>query len=387
MEEGRAVVAGVLSGTSGDGIDVGLARFAVRRGEHAFRLWRCEPLAFETLPFPGDLAPRVRAALDGGAAGPREIALLGRDLGTAFGEAARAVAQKEQRTLELVGSHGLTVYHHDGAEERGPASLQLGDGDFVAEAAGCCVVSDFRQRDLACGGEGAPISALADDVLFAREPRPVGVLNLGGMANLTLLAEADGENLSFDTGPAGSLLDGLARRLLDAPLDRDGACAGAGRADEEFVRACLEHPFFDRAPPRSTGRDTFGEAWLDGVCERAEARGLWRAGGDPADLLASAVEVVAAAVERSLADLSEAPDRILLAGGGVHNAALVAALERRLGHPLETTAAAGINPDGREALVFATLAARCLLGEAVTSTAATGAVEGRVLGKISPPPP
>ncbi|MDP6538699.1 MAG: anhydro-N-acetylmuramic acid kinase [Planctomycetota bacterium] len=387
LERGRAVVAGVLSGTSGDGVDVGLARFAARRGERGFRLWRCEPLAFETLPFPGDLAPRVRRALDGEAGGARELALLHRDLGAAFGAAAVAVAGRAERTLDLLGSHGLTVYHHDGAEECGPASLQLGDGDFAAEAAGCCVVSDFRQRDMACGGEGAPISALADDLLFASEPRPLGVLNLGGMANLTLLPESGAETLSFDTGPAGSLLDGLARRLLDAPLDRDGACAAAGRPDEAFVSACLAHPFFDKAPPKSTGRDTFGEAWLDELCERAAAEGVWRPGEDPADLFAAAVEVVAEAVAGALARLPAAPRRLLLAGGGVHNRALVAALERRLGRPLETTAAAGVDPDGREALVFATLAARCLLGEAVTSTGATGAAQGRVLGKISPPPP
>ena len=385
LEAGRAVVAGVLSGTSGDGIDVGLARFAVRRGERGFRLWRCAPLSFETLPFPGDLAPRVRAALDGRCGGARELALFGRDLGRAFGAAAREVAGRAGLRLELVGSHGLTVYHHDGSEDHGPASLQLGDGDFAAEAAGCCVVSDFRQRDMACGGEGAPISALADDLLFAREPRPLGVLNLGGMASLTVLGGRGGETLSFDTGPAGSLLDGLARRLLDAPLDRDGACAAAGRPDEAFVRACLAHPFFDRAPPKSTGRDTFGEAWLDEICERAAADGPWRPDGDPADFLASAVEIVAEAVGDSLTRLPEPPGRLLLAGGGVHNRALRAALERRLGSPLETTAAVGIDPDAREALVFATLAARCLLGEGVTRTTATGAEEGRVLGKISPP--
>lgn len=386
LEEGGAVVGGVLSGTSGDGIDVALCRFATRRGASGYRLWSVECSAFRTSPFPRGLDRRVRAALDGDPLGARELALLSRDLGRAFGAAARALALEAGLELDLVGSHGLTVWHHDGRESEGRASLQLGEGDHVAEEAGCAVVSDFRQRDLAAGGEGAPISALADDLLFAREPRPLAVLNLGGMSNLSWLGRAADDLLSFDCGPAGSLLDGLARRLLDRPYDAGGERACAGRADERLVQELLEHPFFRTPIPRSTGRDTFGEAWVDEVVERAQNSGTLRAGGDPADLFASAAAFVAEAVARSLRDGGvELPGRLLVAGGGVHHRRLQEELGARLGVEVFPTSVAGIDPDAREALVFATLAARCVLGEAVTRSSATGASPGRVLGKISPP--
>jgi len=376
-------VAGVLSGTSGDGIDVVLCRptVAPAGGGEGLRLATCPSIAFSTRPFPAELASRVREALDGGVTGARGLALFSRDLGRAFGEAAREVAEGAGVRPDLVGSHGLTVYHHDGEEPSGPASLQLGDGDHVAEAAGCAVVSDFRQRDLAAGGEGAPISILADDLVFAAAPRPTAILNLGGMANLSWLP-ARGEPLAFDTGPAGCLLDGLARRLLDRPCDTGGAAAAAGRVRPELLAAWLDHPFFRRRPPKSTGRDTFGEAWLDRLLAGA------RSGGDvpSEDLLATGVELVARAIRQGTGEhLPQPPERLWVAGGGVHNGTLIPALTRLVGPGVAPSSAVGVDPDAREALVFAVLAARTLLGEPVTQPSATGGRAGRVLGKISPP--
>jgi len=371
--EGRgAIVAGVLSGTSADGIDVALCRMHARAG----RLARPELLSFETLDFAPPIAARLRAILDGAPCGLRECALLGRDLGRAFGQAARELAAREHLALELVGSHGQTLYHHDGLECSGPASLQLGEGDHVAEQAGCAVVSDFRQRDLAAGGEGAPISALADDLVFEHLPRPLAILNLGGMGNLTLLSEG-AEPLSFDTGPAGSLLDGFARALLGREFDPEGRHAAQGSADERLVRAWLEHPFFSKPPPRSTGRETFGAAWVQACL---------RAGGRPADLLASAAEFVAATIAESLERYApERPRELLVAGGGVHHRWLLERIQARAGCPVVASGERGVDPDAREGLVFAALAARAVLGIPSTATAATGAKSGRVLGKISLP--
>ena len=319
--------------------------------------------------------------------GLRQTALLHRDLGRAFGRAARQLARGHRTVLALVGSHGQTVYHHDGQEPSGPATLQLGDGDFVAEEAGCTAVSDFRQRDIAAGGEGAPISALADDLLFARLPRPGAVLNLGGIANLTILRAGGAATLSFDTGPAGSLLDGLARRTLGAEYDADGACAARGRARPELVQAWMSHSFFESPPPKSTGRDTFGAAWVEDCLRQAREMGLWRAGADPADLFASAVEVVARGVGEAFERwIPEAPLCLVIAGGGVHNRALCAATERQVACPCSSSATQGVDPDAREGLVFAVLATRCVLGRPVSSPRATGARSGRVLGKISPGP-
>lgn len=374
-----AHVAGVLSGTSADGIDVALCR--LQRAGAAL-----EPpqlLRFETLDFPPELGRRVRAALDGEPCDLRAAALLGRDLGRAFGRAAREVADRARIELDLVGSHGQTVYHHDGNEPSGPASLQLGDGDHVAEEAGCAVVSDFRQRDLAAGGEGAPISALADDLIFARLERPLAILNLGGMGNLTVL-RAEAPVLSFDTGPAGSLLDGLARRTLGRDYDPEGATAARGRVDAALLDRWLRHPFFERPPPRSTGRETFGEPWVGERLAEARANGLWREGEAPADLLATATELVARSVADSLARFGGGrPRELLLAGGGVHHRLLVRRLAELAACPVASAAERGIDPDAREGLVFALLAARCVLGIPSTQPSATGARPGRILGKIS----
>jgi anhydro-N-acetylmuramic acid kinase len=384
LRAGEAVVAGVLSGTSADGIDVALMRFPVAS---AGDLGAPQQLAFDTLPFAPGLAARVRALLDGAAldalGGLGELARLDRDLGRAFGGAVRALAGERRLAVELVGSHGQTVWHHDGAGD-GPATLQLGCGDHVAEAAGCAVASDFRARDVAAGGEGAPLAPLADGALFAALERPGAVLNLGGIANWTLLGPR-GVLSAFDTGPAGSLLDGLARRLLGRPFDEGGACARRGKVERRWVDELARHPFFERTPPKSTGRDTFGEAWVEAALARGRELGLARA----EDLLAGAAELVARHAAEGLerfapADFpSSAP--IAVAGGGLGNAALREALERRLGPRVASSADFGVDPDAREALVFGVLAARCALGIPSTDPAATGARAGRVLGKLSHP--
>jgi len=375
-------VAGVLSGTSADGIDVALLRVRVDGGEGAACSIGCaEVLAFETRPFPAALAQRVRAALDGESdESYGATALLSRDLGIAFGEAALALADGAHHTLDLVGSHGQTVYHHDGAEPGARATLQLGEGAEVAEASGATVVSDFRQRDLAADGEGAPIAALVDDDLFHGVERPVAILNLGGIANLTLLGERGASEgpLSFDVGPAGSLLDGLARRLLDRPFDAGGEEAARGSSDAALLSRLLEHPFLGLPAPKSTGRDTFGEAWIDAVMEGV--------GVDSAqNLLATATEFVARTVAAALAAEGPRIRGVLVAGGGVHHLPLMESLRDHCGCPVESTWEAKIDPDAREAMAFALLAARAVLGIPSTRTRATGAREGRILGQISLP--
>ncbi|MCK6448211.1 MAG: anhydro-N-acetylmuramic acid kinase [Planctomycetes bacterium] len=400
VRAGEALVAGVLSGTSADAIDVGVARFESERVVNASvaassvsvprafdarsaaheRLARTELVTFATFPFEPRLARELRAVLDGEPCDLRRAALLDRDLGRAFGRAVRALAERERLAIELVGSHGQTVYHHDGVEASGPATLQLGDACFVAEEARATTVGDFRQRDVARGGEGAPISALADDLIFHAAPKPCAILNLGGMANLTILGD-DAPPLAFDTGPANALLDGLARRLLGTEFDRDGASARRGRVHAALVDELLAHEFLRRAPPKSTGRDTFGVAWVDGVIVRARALGI----ESTDDVLASAVDFVARSVADGLARFVPVrPDWLVLAGGGVRNAALVDALALRCPQPVASAEDFGVDPKAREALVFAVLAARHVCGEATTEPRATGARRGSVLGKLSP---
>jgi len=314
------------------------------------------------------------------------VAMLHRDLGLAFGRAVAALAEESGHQPLLVGSHGQTVWHHDGQGAEGRASLQLGQGNFVAQAAAALCVADFRQADLALGGEGAPVSALADDWIFASVPRPVAVLNLGGMANLTLLGpRASGELLAWDTGPAGSLLDGLARRLLGEAMDRGGQVASTGRLHRPWVDELLSHTFYNEAPPKSTGRDSFGEAWLDRMLQTPSGSAAQALG--VADALASAVAAVAKSVLDGLERHGpKGPKIMLLAGGGAKNLALVRALSARPGTSVQDSRAWGVDPDAREALVFAILGLRSVFGLSSTHPGATGAARGGILGAIFQPP-
>ncbi len=367
-------VAGVLSGTSADGIDVGFARLRREDG-----VWVApELLTFVTRPFPDDVAKTVRGILEGRAScGQRELALLDRDLGRAFGRAVRDVAKMKKHDVDLIGSHGQTIFHHDDREASGPVTLQVGGGDFIAAEAGCPVVADFRQADIAAGGGGAPLSPYADDVVFAGVPEPLCVLNLGGIANLTWIHGK--QRLAFDVGPAGALLDGIARYSLGRPFDRDGARASEGAVDARWVAHLLDHPFFEAHPPKSTGRDTFGDAWIR---ERMQ-----RAPGKPEDQLYGAVLSIARAVRRAREAWTPDPSvPCYLAGGGVHNRALVRALMQDLEGPVAISSQVGVDPDAREALVFAVLAARFVTGEAVTHPEVTGARKGTILGRLSPGP-
>ena len=373
LARGEAIVAGVLSGTSADGIDVALLRFGAA-GEPT-------TLAFETQPFEAALGAELRAALDGRVLAAREHARLGRDLGRAFGRAARRAAEQRGLALDLVGSHGQTIYHHDGNEPSGAATLQLGDGDFVAHEACAVTASDFRPADLAAGGEGAPLSGVLDPLLFPALARPAAILNLGGIANVTYLAR-ETPPTAFDTGPANALLDGLARAWLDAPFDRGGAAAARGRVCAPLLAELLRHPFFERPPPKSTGRDTFGAPYVEAVSARARALGL---GAD--DALATGAALVAESVAGAIRRwLPGRPRELVLCGGGAFNAALWRELEQRSGLTLRSSAAHGVPPEAREAIFFAHLAVRCVLARPSTEPGVTGARRGGVLGKLSLPP-
>lgn len=367
------VVAGTLSGTSVDGIDVALARVRGEADPNELPVL-VETLAFDTFDFERELASRVAAAIDGRALAPAELARLDRDLGEAFARAVDELARSSGRRPALVGSHGQTIAHFDGADEP-PWSLQLGRPESIAHRLGCPVVADFRQADVARGGEGAPLVPLVDRALFRGLEPPAAILNLGGIANLTLLDSLGATG--FDVGPANAWLDGWARRLLGETFDADGRVAAAGRVHEPSVEAWLAHPYYALEPPKSTGRDTFGSTWLDGLLSESALR-------EPADLLATAAASVAESVARALdrwRPAGGAPARLVLAGGGVHHRPLVVELARRTGLEPESATELGIEPDAREALAFALLAVQAVLGRPLGLPPVTGADASAVLGR------
>ena len=365
-------VAGLLSGTSMDGLDVALCRVTVD-GPADAPLIEAELDHFDTVPFPAALVTRL-AALD--RLELAELAALDADLGRWQADAVAERCRAHGFTPELVGSHGQTVYH-----DHGEVSWQLGEPSFLAAALGCPVVHGFRQGDIAVGGAGAPLVPFVDWALLRSASEDRAALNLGGIANLTLLPHA-GAPKGFDVGPGNMVLDELARRATAGAkgADEDGAFAVRGRIDEVAVERFLQHPFLLTRPPKSCGREQFGagfvDAWL--TQEPASSEQDW------CDRLATATAWTAAAVARDLATYAPATRRLLVSGGGVHNPALMAALAHRLDHHviLERTDAYGLPVDAKEAVAFAILAACRMARVPANLPAATGASRPALLGSV-----
>jgi anhydro-N-acetylmuramic acid kinase len=339
---------GLMSGTSMDGIDVAAL---LTDGE-----WHAVAGPALTVPYPEDFCERLRGVL-GGAGPVAEItgveAELTRLHAAAIGEFRR---RHPEVRVELIGFHGHTILHRP-AERR---TWQLGDGALLARLAGSDVVNDFRSADVAAGGEGAPLAPLYHAALAAGRPKPLAVLNLGGVANVTWIGAGGDDILAFDTGPGNALLDDWARRHTGQAADYDGALARAGRASPTHVARFLEHPYFARQPPKSLDRDDFRD-WLSAALGAADGA-------------ATLTEMTAAAVAAAIRHFPALPRAWFVCGGGRHNPALIAALARRLAPvPVRPVEAAGWDGDALEAQAFAYLAVRSLRGLPLSLPSTTGA--------------
>lgn len=351
---------------------------------------KAKVLAFVDTPFSPGLRNRILSVAGGGAVGAEEISALDAELGEAFARAALKAAKSagvDPRKILAVGSHGQTVHHAPRARPR--VTLQLGDPFVIAERTGIAVVADFRRRDVAAGGEGAPLTPIAHFDLFAEKGLPKAVQNLGGIGNVTVLpgdARSDGV-FAFDTGPANMILDGLVRAFSSGRIryDKDGALSARGDADESLLLSLLGEPFFRAPPPKSTGRELFGRAYVKRLIDAARRRGLTHA-----DTLATAAELTARSIAESYRRFVLKKTRVretLLCGGGVHNRDVVARLGRHLeplGVQVKSTADYGVDPDAVEAIAFALLAYETLRGRPGNVPRATGAAGPRVLGAVVP---
>jgi len=381
------IVAGVMSGTSLDGVDVAVVRVTGIRPDEL----KVKVLAFGSYLHPDRLRERMRQGIQGGST--RELALLHRELGRSFARALKQLMEKAEiapGTVAVVGSHGQTFWHEPPA-----ATLQLGCGHTLAESTGIPVVTDFRSRDLAAGGQGAPLVPWPDWVLFRRPGRGRALQNLGGMGNVTFLPPNGGPEsvMAFDTGPGVALLDGAARRASDGrdPWDVDGRRAAAGRVRDDVLGRLLEDPFFRMPPPRTTGREHFGDAYLDALVERVRPQEEGEDGWN--DLLATLTALTAESVARSYRDFlpTGAMDEVVLTGGGARNPALVRRLQTtlapipvRTGMTALSDGGAPVHPDAREAVAFALLAWAHLQGVPANLPQVTGADGPRVLGSLIP---
>ena len=375
-------VIGLMSGTSLDGIDAALVRFDA--GEGGPPDWELE--AFRFTPYTDERRARIRRAIEAG--GAESLARLHADLGEWLAEAALALcaaAGVPPEEIAAVGSHGQTVWHHPPADARG-ATFQLGCAATIAERTGCAVVSDFRSRDVAAGGHGAPLVAWVDRLLFAHPGRARVLANLGGIANVSHVPRGGlGDTVAFDTGPANVLIDAAVELASGGAerFDRDGTRARRGRVMDDLLAMMLDDPYFAADPPKTTGRERYGPLAVAELVERVSPMRPeeWD------DLLATLTELtattVADAIRRWL--VPRGVDEVVVAGGGARNALLVERLSARLpGVAVTTAASIGLDPDAKEALAFAALAWAHLRGIPANEPAATGACGPRVLGSLTP---
>ncbi|MCE9627672.1 MAG: anhydro-N-acetylmuramic acid kinase [Candidatus Eisenbacteria bacterium] len=380
------LVVGLMTGTSADAVDAVLVRLS---GEGLAA--RHEVLAELERPLADDLRDEVLAVAGAKTLEPERLMRLDTELAEVYAEAVSDVCEQAgvaRGALSAIGSHGQTVRHIPRSAGGGRAfTLQLGSPATLAERTGVTVVSDFRRRDTAAGGEGAPLVPIADYWLFRSDTESRVLLNLGGMANITWLPKHAKltDVLAFDTGPGNAVLDGLVRagtRGL-ARHDEAGGLAASGRVHDALLEELLADPFFTLPPPRSTGRERFGESYAERLADVGENMGLTLE-----DTLATAVELTAGSIERAIADYVTPRgkvDAVYVSGGGVRNVTLMMALRRRLsGMKVERLDTLGVSSGIKEALAFAFLAHLTLCGEAGNVPGATGARHPAVLGSITP---
>lgn len=362
---------GLMSGTSADAVDAVLVEFT--DGRPCVRAVHAEPL-------PADLRARVLALVQPGADELDRLARLDGALARLFAQAALnllALAGVTPGAVHAIGSHGQTVRHCPSGDE--PYTLQLGNPSLIAELTGITVVADFRRRDMAAGGQGAPLAPAFHAAFFRPAAAARAVVNIGGIANVTLLpAPAAGVVSGFDTGPGNALLDGWAERHLATPLDQDGAWAAQGRVLPALLDVLLADQYFALPPPKSTGREYFNLAWLDEQLLR------WGQPVAAVDVQATLVALTARSIAQAISRHALAASEVLICGGGVHNPLLMSRLQAELNMPVASTAQEGIDPDYLEALGFAWLAMRTLAGLPGNLPEVTGARGLRVLGGIYP---
>ncbi len=348
---------GLMSGTSGDGVSLALADFTGRK----FKTLGCL-----TYPYPSSLSKKINSAVH---LKTPELSLLNAELGLYFAQCAvRFLKKFPGRKIKVIGSHGHTVFHAGSGK---PAhTFQLGEPSYLAERTGIPVVSDFRPRDIAAGGQGAPLIPFFDDFFFGDKPR--ALQNIGGIGNVTL---AGGKKLiAFDTGPGNCLMDWAARKYFKKNYDKGGQIAAGGKIDFKSAEAMARHTYFKKLPPKSTGRELFNETFIPASLKKQK----------PADILATLTFFTAFSIKESYQAFLPPVREVLVSGGGALNLTLMKHLKNLLTPvPVLSIEKSGIEAQAKEPAAFAFFALRALEGKVNHCPAGTGAKHAVILGKIT----
>lgn len=388
------IVAGVMSGTSADGIDVALVRitgqvagknyrYADKPGAGSLRIRLLGHVAY---PYPERIRQAVLAAMNARAARVADLARLNNLLGELYGSAVQAAQKKLRIKPELVGCHGQTIYHQGTPAvylgHKAAMTWQTGEGAVIAARVGIPVVSDFRPADMAVGGKGAPLVAFLDAVFYAHATIGRIAQNIGGIANLTAIPPANGRIRAFDTGPGNMVIDALAEKLFHRAYDRDGVIAATGAVLEPVLHEFLGTSFFRQAPPKTAGREEFGREFAARFLERCK-------GARKEDVLATATALTAHSIALSIKNFvrpRKAYSELVVSGGGAKNPTLLAMLANQiqpLGLSLRLSDEFGLPSEAKEAVAFALLAYQTWHHRPSNVPSATGARRAAILGKIS----
>jgi anhydro-N-acetylmuramic acid kinase len=371
-------VIGLMSGTSCDGVTAALVRIKGTGPAIAIKLVSCESFDYDAEFRTRLLAPRMDA---------RDVCALNFELGRRFADAAAAMQAKaslEPAEVDFIACSGHTLAHLPPRRSDQIGTLQVGEAAVIVETCRVPVVSDFRTRDMAAGGQGAPLVPYADWVLFRRPERTSLLLNIGGIANLTVVPPEMNDIIAFDTGPGNMAIDGAMRLLTSGKehMDKDGAMAAQGVVIDEFLDYLLGHPYFNEPPPKSTGREDFGpEVYLrDALASRRDRKAE--------DIMATVTTAVAYSIVRAYnryVKPNYEVTRFIIGGGGAHNTTLLKRIKAGLpGLTVRLTDSYGIPADAREAIAFAILGNETICGTPSNVPQATGASHACILGKITP---
>lgn len=385
-EKPSRLVIGLMSGTSADGIDAVLTRISGCGTDT-----RVEQLAFLFTPFDKAVRERILYIAGGGRVDAGEVCRLKTLLGMLYAEACQTLCSQagvSPRDIDLVGNHGQTIWHipqkeqYLGRELTG--TLQIGEDAVIAQCLGCPVVGDFRVRDMAAGGQGAPLVPYTEFLLYRDRENAVALQNIGGIGNLTVLPAncTLAEVTAFDTGPGNMVMDALTQKLTKGAMtfDRGGALAAQGKVSQALLNWMMEDEYLDRRPPKTTGREVYGPAYVAALLKQGESLAL-----SLLDILATATRFTAETIAYGLIRFGGAmPRRLIVGGGGAWNATLMAHLRELLPKcQVLTNEDLGYSSDAKEAVAFAVLANEAVFGVCNNAPSATGARQPVVMGKIS----
>lgn len=369
MPDHNRLFAGIISGTSIDAVDCVLADFSTGAGQL---------LASHREPYPPALKEKILALCRGHNISLSELGETDVSVGRLFAQAINKLLAENDltaRQVTAIGSHGQTIFHQPQGHNR--FSMQIGDPNTIAELTDITTVADFRRRDMAAGGQGAPLAPLYHQAAFFHPSQRRVVLNLGGIANISLLADPLNSVLKgFDTGPANVLMDTWIHRHQDKSYDDNGRWAASGKPDQDLLALMLEEPYFSMPAPKSTGRELFNAAWLDR--HLADFTGL-----APVDVQATLLALTVQTVKGSIRQAAPDCESVIVCGGGAHNQHLLHKLGESL-HPCKVRSSAefGLAPDWVEAMTFAWMAEQTLRQQPIDSMGITGAAHPCMLGGI-----